>query len=88
MKSTPISIAALLLSIVACFVAFMRQPSERLVQEAIDRREKRLIQDLAPKIVTMTKQLGTYEQLNPKNNPSSIEELVAPFFKIVSKVGD
>lgn len=36
----------------------------------------------------MTKQLGTYEQLNPKNNPSSIEELVAPFFKIVSKVGD
>jgi hypothetical protein len=87
MKTSPISIAAFLLSVVACIIAFMKQPSEKLIQEALDRREKELIRDLAPKIVVMSKNLGTYEQLKPKSDPSSIEEMVAPFFKMVSTVG-
>ena len=44
-----------------------------IVQRAIAEREERLIQDLAPKIIVMTKELGIYEDLKPKAEPSSIE---------------
>ncbi len=104
MKTSPISVVALLLSVIACVVTFLKQPTESsrepdvaagglnatevnaLIQEAVDRRERALIRDIAPKIVVMTKELGTYDQLKPKDNPSSIEEMVAPFFKMVSTI--
>ncbi|MES2476307.1 MAG: hypothetical protein V4640_11035 [Verrucomicrobiota bacterium] len=109
MKTSPISLVALFLSLIACGIALLKNPGAQstesvsrstptsgsiqavevnaLIQEALDRREKELIRDVAPKIVIMTKELGTYDQLNPKSDPSSIEEMVSPFFKMVSTMG-
>lgn len=108
MKTSAISSAALLLSLVACGIAFFKNSGAGspenfsvsasgsgtlnaaevnvLIQKALDQRENELISVIAPKIVRMTKDLGTYDQLNPKSDPSSIEEMLAPFFKMVSTV--
>jgi hypothetical protein len=98
MKTNLLSIIAVIISLIACLTVIRSKQNENLsskqitevnalIQDAIKRRETELIHDVAPKIVEMTKNLDTYDRLKPKPDPSSIEEMVSPFFKMISTVG-
>ena len=65
-----------------------QQEAKILIQDAIAEREQEIIDDLAPQIVIMTKELGTFSQLNVKTDPSSIEELFSPLFKVTTNLGE
>ena len=82
-----ISIAALVISIVALFLALNTQRAdERIAQEMIDKREQQLIEALWPDIQKVCKDIGV-GSVKLDKRPSTLEELLAPLFETIDMGG-
>jgi hypothetical protein len=83
----PLSVVALILSIVALFLGIHAQIRvERIAAETISNREQQLIEWMWPKVERVSVELGAGRDM-PAARPNTIEELLSPLFEVL-EVGD